>query len=103
MPMRRRIIWKYGDSYPLFGHLVTAVEGDGELRIVVGFPVSSAMVAFSRSYNRWLKETYAYDYNYGYEKYAFAPEVYVTSTDDEGFTVAYRNIPDSLEINYEVK
>lgn len=96
--MRRRIIWKFGDSAPLYGHLVTAIEGDGDLRIIVGFPVSSAEVAFSKSYNRFLINTFGYDY----QEYAFAPEVYVSSTDDEGFTVTYRNIPDALEINYFV-
>lgn len=94
--MRRRIIWKYGDSAPLYGHLVTAIEGDGEMRIIVGFPVSSAQVSFSKSYQRFLIDTFGYDY----QEYAFAPEVYVSSVDDEGFTVTYRNIPDALEINY---
>lgn len=98
--MRRRVLWKYGDSCPIYGHLVAAVSGDGELRIVVGFPVSAAEVAFSKSYQRFLIETYTYDYNYQYGKYAFAPEVYVNSTDDEGFTITYNNIPDALEINY---
>lgn len=94
--MRRRIIWKFGDSAPIYGHLITAVEGDGELRIIVGFPVSAAEVAFSKSYNRFLINTFGYDY----QEYAFAPEVYVSSVDDEGFTITYRNIPDALEINY---
>jgi hypothetical protein len=94
--MRRRIIWKFGDSPPCFGHLIAAVEGDGELRLVTGFPVSAAEVAFSKSYNRWLIDTFGYDY----QNYAFAPEIYVSGTDDEGVTFTYRNIPDSLEINY---
>jgi len=94
--MRRRIIWKFGDSPPIYGHLITAVEGDGDLRIIVGFPVSAAEVAFSKSYQRWLINTFGYDY----QEYAFAPEIYVSSIDDEGFTVTYRNIPDALEINY---
>lgn len=94
--MRRRIIWKFGDSAPIYGHLVTAVEGDGDLRIIVGFPVSAAEVAFSKSYQRFLINTFGYDY----EEYAFAPEIYVSSIDDEGFTITYRNIPDALEINY---
>jgi hypothetical protein len=94
--MRRRIIWKFGDSAPIYGHLVTAIEGDGDLRIIVGFPVSAAEVAFSKSYQRWLIDTFGYDY----QEYAFAPEIYVNSTDDEGFTITYRNIPDALEINY---
>ena len=96
--MRRRIIWKYGDSPPIYGHLIAAIKGDGQLRMVVGFPVSAAEVAFSVSYQRWLIDTFGYNY----EKYAFAPEVYVSSTDDEGFTMTYRNIPESLEINYYV-
>ena len=94
--MRRRIIWKFGDSPPIYGHLIAAVEGDGNLRIIVGFPVSAAEVAFSKQYNRFLIETFGYDY----QKHAFAPEVFVSSVDDEGFTLNYRNIPEALEINY---
>ena len=117
--MRRRIIWRYGDSPPIFGHLVCSIQecsayspttcdpawpgydgfvGDGELKITVGFPVSAAEVAFSKSYNRYLIETLGYNY----QQYAFAPEVYVVSLDDDGFTVAYKHIPDTLEINYFV-
>lgn len=96
--MRRRIAWRFGDSAPVFGHLVAAVEGDGELRVVVGFPVSSVQVAFSKSYNRYLIDTFGY----GYGTYAFAPEVYVCTVDDEGFTICYKNIVDALEINYFV-
>lgn len=96
--MRRRIVWRFGDSPPVFGHLVAAVEGDGEMRIIVGFPVSAAQVAFSKIYNRYLIDSFGYDYG----SYAFAPEVFVKSIDDEGFTVYYRNIPESLEINYFV-
>ena len=94
--MRRRIIWKYGDSQPLYGHLVASVQGDGDMKIFVGFPVSSVEVAFSKIYNRFLGESFGFDY----EKYAFAPEVYVSSTDDEGFTITYNNIADTLDINY---
>jgi hypothetical protein len=96
--MRRRIIWRYGDSPPIFGNLVAAVEGNGTLKVFVGFPVSAAEVAFSRIYNRYLIEQYGYDY----EKYAFAPECYVQSVDDDGFTICYKNITDSLEVNYFV-
>lgn len=96
--MRRRIIWRFGDSPPIFGHLVAAVEGDGEMKIIVGFPVSAAEVAFSKIYNRFLIDTLGYDY----ETHAFAPEVFVTSVDDDGFTICYKNIPESLEINYFV-
>jgi hypothetical protein len=94
--MRRRIVWRFGDSPPIFGHLVAAVEGDGEIRLVLGFPVSSVEVSFSKIYNRYLIDTLGYDY----QNFAFAPEVFVDSIDDEGFTVCYRNIPESLDINY---
>lgn len=96
--MRRRIIWRFGDSPPIYGHLVAGVEGDGEIRLIVGFPVSAAEVAFSKEYNRYLIERYGYDYNYG--NYAFAPEVYVKSIEDDGLTIVYNNIADALEINY---
>lgn len=94
--MRRRIIWRFGDSMPLFGNVVAAVEGDGELKVFLGFPVSSVMVAFSKSYTRFLIDNYGYNY----DRYAFSPEVYVSQIDDDGFTVCYRNIPDSLDLNW---
>ncbi len=94
--MRRRIIWRFGDSPPIFGHLIVAVEGDGELKVVIGFPVSAAEVAFSKIYNRFLIESVGY--NYG--THAFAPEVFVSSIDDDGFMVCYKNIPESLDINF---
>jgi len=93
--MRRRIIWKYGDSSPIYGRLIAAVEGDGELRVVVGFPVSAAEVAFSISMEQWFTDPYGY--GYGSDLVA---EAYVGSVDDEGFTIIYKNIPGSLEINY---
>jgi len=102
--MRRRIIWRYGDSPPIFGHLIAAINDsdgaphEGELKITVGFPVSAAEVAFSKLYNRYLVE----HCGYAYENYAYAPEVFVDSVDDDGFTVCYRNIPDTLDINYFV-
>ena len=101
--MRRRIVWRYGDSPPIFGHLILSAEGegvlgDGELKITVSFPVSAAEVAFSKLYNRYLVDAYGYEY----QNYAFAPEVYVKSIDDDGFTVCYNNIPDTLDINYFV-
>ena len=96
--MRRRIIWRYGDSPPVFGNLVAAIEGDGELKIYTGFPVSSAQVSFSKIYNRYMIDKYGYEY----QTYAFAPEVFVTEVDDDGFTVCYKNITDSLNINYFV-
>lgn len=94
--MRRRIVWRYGDSPPIYGNLVAAVSGDGDIRIIVGFPVSSATVAFSRIYK---DSTSAPQYGY---PHGTEPEVYVNNVDDEGFTVTYKNIPDTLDINYYV-
>lgn len=94
--MRRRIIWRFGDSPPVFGHIIAAVEGDGELKIVTGFPVSAAEVAFSKIYNRFLIESVGYNY----DSRAFAPEVFVSAIDDDGFTVCHKNIPESLDINF---
>lgn len=94
--MRRRILWKNGDSPPIYGNLIAAVQGDGDLRIIVGFPVSSATVAFSRQY-AITPEPPQYQYPMGTE-----PEVFVKEVDAEGFTVTYKNIPDSLDINYFV-
>jgi len=91
--MRRRIVWRYGDSPPVFGNMVAAVEGDGELRVYTGFPVSSAQVGFSKIYNRWEIEQYGYGY-------AFGPEVYVSELHDDGFTLCYKNIVDALNVNY---
>jgi hypothetical protein len=92
--MRRRINWKLGDSSPISGHLVAAVTGDGTLKITTGFPVSAAEVSFSRAY----QESGA-GYSYGSST---DPEVFVSSMEDDGFTVTYYNIPDTLDINYLV-
>ena len=95
--MRRRIVWKYGDSPAIYGNLIAAVQGDGDIKIVVGFPVSSAMVAFSRIYCFDTCPPPQYGYPHGSE-----PEVFVNGVDDDGFTVTYKNIPDTLDINYYV-
>ncbi len=94
--MRRRINWRNGDSSPIFGNLVASVQGTGELKITTGFPSSAAEVAFSKIYNRFLVE----NYGYGYDQYAFSPEVFVVALEDDGVTIGYRNIVDSLDINY---
>lgn len=94
--MRRRIIWRYGDSPPVFGNLIAAIEGSGELKIYIGFPVSSVEVAFSKIYNRYIIDNFGYQYDGN----TFSPEVYVNSVDDDGFTVCYKNIIDTLDINY---
>lgn len=96
--MRRRIIWRYGDSAPIFGNIVASVQGDGDLKVFVGFPVSAATVAFSKAYNRYLIE----NLGYGYQAYAFAPSLYVDTIDDDSFTIRYNNIPDTLDFNYFV-
>ena len=96
--MRRRIVWRYGDSPPVFGNLVAAVEGDGELHVYTGFPVSSAEVAFSKIYNRYIIDQFGYEY----QSYAFAPEVFVSEVHDDGFTLCYKNIVDALSVNYFV-
>jgi hypothetical protein len=94
--MRRRIVWRYGDSAPVFGNMIAAVSGDGELKVITGFPVSAAEVAFSKLYNRFLID----EFGYGYQNYASPPEVFVTSVDDDGFTLCYKSIPETLDVNY---
>lgn len=96
--MRRRIVWRYGDSPPVFGNLIAAIEGDGELRVYTGFPVSSAEVAFSKIYNRYMIDQFGYEYG----AYAFGPEAYVSEVHDDGFTICYKNIVDALCVNYFV-
>ena len=93
--MRRRIAWKYGDSPPLYGHLIAAVEGSGLMYVATGFPVSAAEVAFSKEFNQSNPGPFSYNY------LPLGAEVYVDSVDDGGFTIAYNNV-DSLEVNYFV-
>jgi len=60
--MIRRIIWKNGDSSPIYGHLVIYVQGDGTLHVPTGFEVSSATVAFSKQYVDFLQDEYGYGF-----------------------------------------
>jgi hypothetical protein len=93
--MRRRINWSLGDSAPLSGHLVTAVDGSGTIKVTLGFPVSAATVAFASAYTDM-------GASYSYLGSGDDPEVYVESMDEDGFTIAYFNIPVALDVNYFV-
>jgi hypothetical protein len=93
--MRRRIDWKKGDSSPLSGHLVTAVDGSGTLKVTVGFPVSAAQVSFASAYQD-------FGPSYSYLGSGLDPEVYVSSLEEDGFVITYFNIPVALDVNYFV-
>ncbi len=93
--MRRRINWQKGDSAPLSGHLVEAVDGSGTLKVTVGFPVSAAQVAFASAYQD-------FGASYSYLGSGDDPEVYVSALEDDGFVVTYFNVPIALDINYFV-
>ena len=91
--MKRRIDWKLGDSAPDFSNIILNVSGDGEIQIETGFSTSSAQVSFSRTYLQRIIDTYGNKFDL---------EILVDSTNDTGFVLKYKNIPEDipLEINY---
>jgi len=91
--MRRRIIWKLGDSSPDWATLELNISGTGTIQITTGFSTSSAMVSFSRTYLDKILDTYGSTMDLN---------IAVDSVNDTGFVLSYENVPDSLplEINY---
>jgi hypothetical protein len=91
--MIRRIIWKLGDSSPDSANLSLNVSGTGTMQIETGFSVSSAMVAFARTYLDKVLDTYGSTLDL---------RISVDSVNETGFVLAYENIPSTLplEINY---
>jgi deoxyribose-phosphate aldolase len=91
--MKRRIVWKLGDSSPDTANLVLNVSGTGSVQVTTGFPASGVEVAFSRTYLQKLTDAYGNELDIFIE---------VESVNDTGFVLAYTNVPDDLplEINY---
>lgn len=91
--MRRRIIWKLGDSCPDWSYISLNISGSGEIQINTGFSTSAAQVSFSRTYLDKILDTY------GSTLDLF---ISVDSVNDAGFVLKYENIPNDLplEINY---
>ena len=91
--MRRRIIWKLGDSSPDWANVSLNVSGSGTVQIVTGFSVSAASVSFARTYLDKILDTYGSTMDL---------QISVDSVNDNGFVLKYENIPTelALEINY---
>lgn len=91
--MIRRIIWKLGDSPPDWANLQINIAGTGTTQITTGFSVSSAVVAFSRTYLDKILDTYGSTLDLS---------ITVDSVNETGFVLSYANIPETLplEINY---
>jgi hypothetical protein len=91
--MRRRIIWKLGDSSPDWANLSMNISGSGEIQITTGFSTSAAQVSFSRTYLDKILDTYGSTLDLS---------ISVASVNDTGFMLSYENVPESLplEINY---
>ena len=90
--MRRRIIWKLGDSSPDWSYMSINVEGTGTIQIPTGFSVSAATVSFARTYLDLILDTYGNT----------DLTIKVDSVNSTGFVLSYDNIPSGipLEINY---
>ena len=91
--MKRRIIWKLGDSSPDWANLSLNISGSGQIQITTGFSTSAAQVSFSRTYLDKILDTYGSTLDLS---------ISVESVNDTGFILNYENIPESLplEINY---
>ena len=91
--MRRRIIWKLGDSNPDTANLSLNVSGTGSIQIETGFSTSAAIASFARTYLDKVMDAYGGTLDL---------RINVDSVNDTGFVLAYENIPTTLplEINY---
>jgi len=91
--MKRRIVWKLGDSNPEASYLSLNVSGSGTMQISTGFSTSSVGVSFARTYLDKILDTYGSTLDL---------RVSVSEVNSTGFVLQYENIPDSLplEINY---
>ena len=59
--MKRRIVWNLGDSAPEWSNLSLNVSGTGTFQVETDFPVSSAIVAFSRTYLDQIFDLYGHE------------------------------------------
>jgi hypothetical protein len=91
--MKRRIIWKLGDSSPESSYASLNVSGTGTINIETGFNTSSVSVSFARTYLDKILDTYGSTLDL---------RISVDDVNDTGFVLSYENIPTSLplEINY---
>jgi hypothetical protein len=91
--MKRRIVWKLGDSNPDTANISLNVSGDGTIQVDTGFATSAVEVAFARTYLDKILDVYGNTEDLSIE---------VQSVNDTGFVLQYENIPDTLplDINY---
>ena len=91
--MKRRVIWKLGDSCPDWASLSLNISGSGTIQITTDFSVSSAVVSFGRTYLDKILDTYGSTLDLS---------ISVQEVNETGFVLKYDNIPETLplEINY---
>lgn len=98
--MIRRYDLTRSDNVPYSGKIAYVCSGAGTFKVYTGFQVSSAMVSFAA-----IPISYSDMSSSSSEDYTdiMPPKVYVYSYEDDGFIIAYENIPDDLgyiEVNY---
>ena len=95
--MIRRYDLRRSDNYPYSGRVVENIDGSGFVNVHTGFPVTSALVAFSSIPEKSEDIISSDDSEISLSE---NPRIYVHSYTDDGFVVRYDNIKERIEFNY---
>lgn len=114
--MRRRYDLRRSDNFMYTDKVSYVCSGNGTLKVVTGFPVTSATVAFatipwesvdgdysSSSSSSFDSSSGSSETAGGGDTFATLPRIYVSSYEDDGFVVSYEGIPEDvgfIEFNY---
>jgi len=89
--MRRRYDLRRSDNYMYTGRVSYVCSGSGTFKIVTGFPVMRATVAFA-TIPCVTDVSISSSSSSSSEDVSTCPRVYVSSYEDDGFIVAYEGI-----------
>ena len=105
--MIRRYDMERSDNYMYTGRVsYVTLGGIGTVKVVTGFAVTSATVAFATIPWPGVEQGYSSSSSSsseGIEPDIALPRIYVSSYDTDGFVVSYENIPEDIgyiEFNY---
>ena len=103
--MRKRYDLRRSDNYSVTDTVSYVCSGNGELTVVTGFPVKSAIVAFATlPLTEAVPLESSSSSSSGGATETSLPRLFVSGYTETGFTVRYENIPSSVgfvEFNYD--